>query len=126
MAREKLNKEINIIEMVKSWRYFERAIRFLLPLKQRLDFKERSRYIAIDPDQDEEKEQQQSFRMMAKRSASIRRQDFSDGFFSSQDEESDKGAVDHHNPVSVNNLHESDSELPIDETTAGRLTPFGV
>lgn len=32
-AREKLDKEINIIEMVKAWRYFEKAIRFLLPLK---------------------------------------------------------------------------------------------
>ena len=53
MAREKLDKEINIIEIVKSWRYFESALRFLLPEKKRLDFKERSRYIAIDPTPDE-------------------------------------------------------------------------
>ena len=90
-AREKLDKEINIIEMVKAWRYFDRAIRFLLPLQKRLDFKERSRYLAVDPDPDEVKEEQQSFRMMAKRAASIRRQNFSDGFFSSHDDESDKG-----------------------------------
>lgn len=47
MAREKLDKEVNIIEMVKSWRYFENAFKDLLPEGKRLDFKERSRYIAI-------------------------------------------------------------------------------
>ena len=57
MAREKLDKEINIIEMVKSWRYFEQAIKYLLPEKQRLDFKERARYIAVDPDPDEVKQE---------------------------------------------------------------------
>ena len=45
MARAKLEKEINIIEIVKSWRYYESAFKFLLPEKQRLDFKERARYI---------------------------------------------------------------------------------
>ena len=44
MAREKLHKEINIIEIVKSWRYYESALHHLLPEKKRLDFKERSRY----------------------------------------------------------------------------------
>ena len=87
MARDKLDKEINIIEMVKSWRYFERSIRYLIPEKQRLDFKERSRYIAVDPDPDEAKEEKKSFAMMAKRTMSIRRHNFSDGFFSSEDEE---------------------------------------
>ena len=50
MARDKLDKEINIIEIVKSWRYFELAIKSLLKERQRIDFKEKSRYIAIDPD----------------------------------------------------------------------------
>ena len=50
MARNKLNKEINIIEIVKSWRYYERALHYLLPEKKRLDLKEKSRYIAINPD----------------------------------------------------------------------------
>ena len=45
MARDKLDKEINIVEIVKSWRYFESALRYLLPERQRLDLKERSRYI---------------------------------------------------------------------------------
>ena len=30
MAREKLDKEINIIEIVKSWRYYNIALKFLL------------------------------------------------------------------------------------------------
>ncbi len=51
-ARQKLEQEINIIEIVKSWRYFSRAIHHLLPEKKREHFKERSRYIAIDPDSD--------------------------------------------------------------------------
>ena len=52
IAREKLNKEINIIEIVKSWRYFNKALNHLLPEKQRLDFKERTRYFTINPDPD--------------------------------------------------------------------------
>ena len=50
MAREKLDKEINILDIVKSWRYFDSALRFLLPEGKRMDLKERARYIAINPD----------------------------------------------------------------------------
>ena len=50
MARNRLDNEINIIDMIKKQRYFEKAIQILLPLKKRLDLKERSRYIAIKPD----------------------------------------------------------------------------
>ena len=51
MAREKLNKEINIIEMVKDWRYFKKALNSLIvDEKKRLDLKERSRYFCIKPD----------------------------------------------------------------------------
>lgn len=45
MARDKLETEINIIEIVKSWRYFENAFKELLPEGKRIDLKERSRYI---------------------------------------------------------------------------------
>ena len=45
-----MNKEIDIIEMVKSRRYFKMALRYLLPAKVRMDLKERSRYISVDPD----------------------------------------------------------------------------
>lgn len=56
MARDKLDKEVNIIEIVKSWRYFDSAFRFLLDERKRLDLKERTRYLTVDPDPDEEKE----------------------------------------------------------------------
>ena len=55
IARQKLDKEINIIEIVKSWRYYDKALHYLLPADKRLDFKERSRYISIDPDDFEER-----------------------------------------------------------------------
>ena len=50
MAREKLNEEINIIEIVKSWRYYENALKLLLPENIRIDLKKRARYRAINPD----------------------------------------------------------------------------
>ena len=31
LARRKLDSEINIIEIIKSWRYFKRALKVLLP-----------------------------------------------------------------------------------------------
>ena len=49
-AREDLLKEINIIEIVKSRRFFNKAIKLLLSKKKRMELKERSRYIPIDPD----------------------------------------------------------------------------
>ena len=68
MAREKLNKEINIIEIVKSWRYYESALHHLLPEKKRLDLKERSRYHQINPDLDEsELESKKATILMVKR-----------------------------------------------------------
>ena len=68
MARDKLDKEINIIEIVKSWRYFELAVKYLLEERKRIDFKEKSRYIAINPDSaDEQTQKKKTFAMMAKR-----------------------------------------------------------
>ena len=71
--------------MVKSWRYFESAIRFLLPERKRLDLKERSRYLTVDPDFDAEEREKKELKMLVKRSASVRRQNYSDGFFSSEE-----------------------------------------
>ena len=51
-ARENLMKEINIIEIVKSRRFFNQALKLLLSKKKRMELKERSRYISIDPDSD--------------------------------------------------------------------------
>ena len=53
-AITEMDKEIDIIEMIKSRRFFKMAIRKLLSHKDRLDLKERSRYIMIDPDSGED------------------------------------------------------------------------
>ena len=86
IARAKLFKEVNIIEIVKSWRYYQSAIRHLLDERTRLDLKERARYITVDPDLDKRKAafKRASFKQ-AQRSVSLRRQNYSDGFFSSQE-----------------------------------------
>ena len=62
MARDKLNEEINIIEIVKSWRYFRRALQILLSPEQKIKCKERSRYIAINPDFCEKIQDLQAFK----------------------------------------------------------------
>ena len=49
-ARDALEKEINIIEIIKSRRYFNGALKQLLSKKQRMKIKERSRYLTVDPD----------------------------------------------------------------------------
>lgn len=43
-GRELLQKEINIFEMIKSRRYFNKALLFLLTKQQRKYLKARSRY----------------------------------------------------------------------------------
>lgn len=52
MARQRLQNEINIVEIIKSRRFFTRALRLLLSERQRFKMKEKSRYIVIDPDGD--------------------------------------------------------------------------
>ena len=42
--------EINIVQIVKSRRYFQMAFRLLLSKKNRDWMRERSRYITVDPD----------------------------------------------------------------------------
>ena len=62
MARDKLNEEINIIEIVNSWRYFKRALQILLSPEQKIKCKERSRYIAMNPDVCEKFEDLKAFK----------------------------------------------------------------
>jgi hypothetical protein len=89
-AREKLSREINIIEIVKAWRYYDNAFRYLLPEKLMFDFKEHSRYRSVDPDHDFNERKKKETRL--RRSMSRRRADMSDGFFSSPSEgDSDSG-----------------------------------
>ena len=44
-----MDDEINIIEIVKSRRYFKNAMQFLLPREKRLEFRERGDYLIVDP-----------------------------------------------------------------------------
>ena len=90
MAREKLNEEINIIEIVKSWRNFKRALRMLLSEEQRTKCKERSRYIAIDPDFCEDLKSFRTSKTQSQKKAKQFELNFSDGFFSSHESESQK------------------------------------
>ena len=48
-AIKAMQKETDIIEMIKTRRYLKKALRKLLTLKQRMKLKERSRYICVDP-----------------------------------------------------------------------------
>ena len=58
-AISEMDKEIDIIEMIKSRRFFKLAFRKLLSDKDRMDLKERSRYIIIDPDSGEDMKKSQ-------------------------------------------------------------------
>lgn len=51
MAREALEKEINIISLIKSRRYFHMALRCLLSQEQRLNLKDISQFVVVDPDE---------------------------------------------------------------------------
>ena len=53
-AITEMDQEIDIIEMIKSRRFYKMAFRKLLSDKERMDLKERSRYIMIDPDSGED------------------------------------------------------------------------
>ena len=53
MARAALAHEVDIIEIIKSRRFFHMAFRHLLSRKERMRLKELSRYYTIDPDVDE-------------------------------------------------------------------------
>ena len=53
-AITEMDKEIDIIEMIKSRRFFKMAIHKLLSDKDRMELKERTRYIMIDPDSGED------------------------------------------------------------------------
>mmetsp|Transcript_36663 Transcript_36663/g.48146 ORF Transcript_36663/g.48146 Transcript_36663/m.48146 type:complete len:240 (-) Transcript_36663:585-1304(-) len=49
MARKKLEKESNIIEIIKSRRYFSASLKLLLTRRQRMRLKERTRYLHMNP-----------------------------------------------------------------------------
>ena len=51
LAQDAMDREIDIIELIKSQRYFKLVIKHLLSPEMRMKIKERSRYIRIDPDE---------------------------------------------------------------------------
>ena len=55
-ARERMEQEINIVHIVKSRRYFQRALRLLLSRRTREQMQKQSRYIYINPDDSSENE----------------------------------------------------------------------
>ena len=65
-------QEMNIIEIIKSRRYFNAAIRFLLDKKQRMRLKERGRYTVINPDFEKNEKQDDEAN------------EYTDGFYSSE------------------------------------------
>ena len=58
-ARKLMDKEINIIEIIKSLRYLKDAVHLLIPKMKRFELKERSRYYCIDPDASDSIDQNQ-------------------------------------------------------------------
>ena len=92
-----MNQEIDIIEMIKSRRYFKLALRELLPSKVRMDLKQRSRYLLIDPDKEQEEQEEVQYEMefetiLDKIEYELNQEDvfLTDGFYSS-DEQNDSG-----------------------------------
>ena len=67
-----MQQETNIIEIIKSRRYFNAAIRFLLDKKQRMRLKERGRYTVINPDFEKNEKQEDEAN------------EYTDGFYSSE------------------------------------------
>ena len=49
-AIQAMGKETDIVEMIKTRRYFNLALRKLLSAPERMKLKERSRYLCIDPE----------------------------------------------------------------------------
>ena len=52
-AREALNKEINIVSIVRKLRFFKLAYHELLTKEVRQKLKIQSRYVLIDPDSED-------------------------------------------------------------------------
>lgn len=92
-ARSQLLQEINIIEIVKSRRFFKKALKGLLSKKKRYELKERSRYYSIDPDKKDYIDKEGKQKLDRQRTIDENLYDatsamnYTDGFFSSETEE---------------------------------------
>ena len=54
-GRTKLEKETNIIDLIKEKRYFNASLKLLLTRKQRKRLKERTRYLMLNPNDKDKK-----------------------------------------------------------------------
>ena len=87
-----MNKEIDIIEMIKSRRFFKLAFRELLPASKRMELKEKSRYLMVDPDtdgddMDDDKEVENDESILDKIERELNDDvNLTDGFYSSDDD----------------------------------------
>ena len=53
-AKRAMVNEVDIMNFIKSRRYFHMALRYLLPRQVREELKQLSHYVVIDPDGEEE------------------------------------------------------------------------
>ena len=53
MARAKLSKEMNLVEMLKLHRYYSLAFELLLSKEQRVKLEEQTSFITVDPNTDD-------------------------------------------------------------------------
>lgn len=84
-ARDLLEDEVNIVEIIKSRRQIKAALRLLLTREQRIALRKHNTYIEVDPDAEESKD----------KASKGQSDDQSSGYFTS-DGETDP---DHHGPT---------------------------
>ena len=88
---------MNIIELIKSQRYFAKALKTLIPKPKRLELKEKTRYILLDPAA-EEKSDDVGMTAISKMTTG-RQAELSSGHFSS----SSLSSAEHDEPETVRN-----------------------
>ena len=96
-----MDREIDIVELIKSRRFVKKAIKKLLPEQARMQIKMKTRYESIDPDKDEEKKHEDTLirvftNVTSKQRSKVKGEDsilnLTDGFFSSSDDDSSSSA----------------------------------
>ena len=105
-AIHKMNQEIDIIEMIKTRRYLKLCLRELLPQKVRMDLKQRSRYLLIDPDQgpkgpDDEVQEMLFDSVLDKYEYELNQEDvfLTDGFYSSEEDDKKETWLEKHSDL---------------------------
>lgn len=112
-ARSQLLQEINIIEIIKSRRFFKKALKVLLSKKKRYELKERSRYISINPDKKGDIDKKGKQKLDRQRTIDEKIYDatsainYTDGFFSSETEEIELNDLSQQPDSNINTVNES-------------------